>query len=108
MSPAQPARGKSRRRVEPSPFPEVGLAELGLVPGGAVRFRRRVDERWKPAKVARRERDGSVGLIDGKGAARAIPIECIEVRTRGARGAWIWESLTDRAARTEQQSLWQS
>jgi hypothetical protein len=56
--------------------------------------------------VARRERDGSVGLIDAKGAARALPIDCIEVRARGPRGGWIWEPLAERAARTEQQSLW--
>jgi len=99
-----PAR--RRKEAEPSPFPELPLAELGLAPGAEVRFRRRPDERWKPAKVTRRERDGSVGLVDAKGAARSLPIECIEVRTRGARGAWGWESLAERAARTEQQSLW--
>ena len=31
----------------------------------------------------RRERDGSVGLRDAKGASRAIAIDLIEVRTAG-------------------------
>jgi hypothetical protein len=55
--------------------------------------------------VVRRERDGSVGLSDGKGAARAIPVEQIEVRTQGPRGGVIWEPLPERAARTEQMRL---
>jgi hypothetical protein len=100
------SRARRRGRDEPSPFPEVELAELGLAPGAEVRFRRRTDERWKTGRVARRERDGSVGLLDAKGSARALPIDCIEVRTRGTRGGWTWEALAVRAARTEQQSLW--
>ena len=43
-------------------------------------------ERWKEAVVVRRERDGGVGLRDPKGAARAIAVELIEVRTRGPAG----------------------
>ena len=81
---------------EPEPFPEVGLAELGLQRGAEVRFRRRPDERWKPATVARRERDGSVGLLDAKGAARALPIDCIEVRTKGRRGGWAMVCKSER------------
>jgi len=42
----------------------------------------------------------------GISAARALPIECIEVRTTGTRGGVRWEPLAERAARTEQQSLW--
>jgi hypothetical protein len=55
--------------------------------------------------VARRERDGSVGVTDGKGAARAIPVERIEVTCTGPRGGSGWEPLTDRAARNEQLRL---
>jgi hypothetical protein len=86
-------------------FPEAGLAELGLEPGARVRFRRRADERWKDAVVVRRERDGSIGLRDERGAARAIAASLIEVRTRGPRGGVVWEPLPERAARTEQMRL---
>jgi hypothetical protein len=55
--------------------------------------------------VVRRERDGSVGLRDAKGAARAITIEHLQVRTTGPRGGTVWESLAERAARTEQLGL---
>jgi hypothetical protein len=81
------------------------LAELGLAEGDAVRFRRRDGERWKPATVARRETDGSVGLRDTKGALRALPLALVEVRTTGPRGGVVWEPLTDRAGRTEQMKL---
>ncbi len=102
-----PPRPKRARRATaaPDPFPESGLAELGLAPGDAVRFRRRDSERWKDATVARRERDGSVGLHDDKGAARSLPIDLIEVRTKGPRGGVVWEPLASRAARTEQLRL---
>jgi hypothetical protein len=83
----------------------AALARLGLERGESVRFRRRPDERWRNAKVDRRERDGSIGLHDGRGAARAIPVEMIEVRTTGPRGGLAWEPLADRAARTEQLRL---
>lgn len=82
-----------------------GLAELGLRAGQRVRFRRDARRRWRDAVVERRERDGSVGLRDGKGAARAIPVERIEVRTEGPRGGVVWEPLPERAARTEQMKL---
>jgi hypothetical protein len=97
----------SRRRPAkvPEPFPESGLAELGLARADRVRFRRRADERWKEATVERRERDGSLGLRDSKGSARSIPIDQIEVRTSGPRGGVVWEPLTERAARTEQMRL---
>ena len=55
--------------------------------------------------VERRERDGSVGLRDPKGAAVAIRAENIEVLANGPRGGNRWEPLTDRAARTEQLGL---
>lgn len=81
------------------------LAELGIAVGDRVRFRRSSGERWKEAIVVRRERDGGVGLRDPKGAARAIAVELIEVRTRGPRGGVVWEPLPERAARTEQMKL---
>lgn len=100
-----PTARRRRTAPAPDPFPERGLAELGLARGDQVRFRRNDSERWKPATVARRERDGSVGLHDPKGASRAIPVACIEVRDTGPRGGVVWEALTERAARTEQMAL---
>lgn len=81
------------------------LEALGLAPGMAVRFRRSAASRWRPAVVERVERDGSLGLRDPKGAARAIPIEQVEVATTGPRGARTWEPVAERAARTEQMKL---
>lgn len=81
------------------------LSELGLEPGQLVRFRRRDNERWKEAVVVRRERDGSVGLRDGNGAARSIPIGCIEVPAAGPRGGTAWEALTTRGRRPQQLRL---
>ena len=83
----------------------TSLDSLGLTPGLAVRFRRRSTGRWRVATVERIERDGSLGLRDAKGAARAIPLELVEVRTTGPRGATAWEPATERAARTEQLRL---
>jgi hypothetical protein len=82
------------------------LVELGLVPGDVVRWRDRPGGRWRQGTVTGRERDGSVGVRDGKGASRAIVIERLEVRGRGPRGAVAWEPVTDRAARSEQLALW--
>jgi|SRR5436305_6241768 hypothetical protein len=81
------------------------LAILGLTPGEQVRFRRESTSRWQEAVVVRRERDGSIGLTDRRGAARAIPVELIEVRCRGPRGGSSWEPLATRASRTEQLRL---
>jgi hypothetical protein len=82
-----------------------GLAILGLTPGETVRFRRDPHSRWQEASVTRRERDGSVGLTDRRGAARALPVESIEVRVTGPRGGICWEPLAARASRTEQLRL---
>jgi hypothetical protein len=71
-----------------------------------VRFRRRDGERWHEAKVERREKDGSIGVRDAKGAARAIPLDRLEVRSKGPRGAVTWEPGLERAARLEQMELW--
>lgn len=79
-----------------------GLAALGLAAGERVRFRRRAEGRFTEAVVVGRERDGSVGLRDPKGAARALPVELIQVRRSGPRGGKRWEPLTARAARDHQ------
>ncbi len=85
--------------------PASNLAELGLSPGDRVRFRRREAERWKDAVVTGVERDGSVGLADRKGAARAIGIANIEVRVAGPRGGMTWVPLAEWAQRSEQLRL---
>jgi hypothetical protein len=82
-----------------------GLAILGLALGERVRFRRGLAGQWQEGVVARRERDGSIGLTDAKGAARAVAIERIQVACTGPRGGAAWEPLTDRAARSEQLRL---
>ena len=51
------------------------------------------------------ERDGSVGLADRKGAARAIGIANIEVRVAGPRGGMTWVPLAEWAQRAEQLRL---
>ena len=61
--------------------------------------------RWREGRVVGRERDGSVGVRDGRGASRALRPERLEVRVRG-RGAAVWEPVTTVAARTEQLALW--
>ena len=81
------------------------LVRLGLSAGMRVRFRREPTDRWQLARVECVERDGSLGLRDQKGGARAIPVELVEVQTRGPRGAKTWERVVDRAAREEQLQL---
>ena len=96
------------RASEPTPaaLAESALLEVGLRPGDRVRFRRTEGGVWKEAKVERRERDGSVGVRDERGAARAIPVERLEVRARGPRGGTVWEPVTRRADRDEQLGIW--
>jgi hypothetical protein len=89
--------------VEAPPRPE--LAALGLCGGERVRWRDRPGGRWRVGTVVERERDGSVGVRDGKGGSRALRVDRLEVRTRGPRGARTWEPLTDRVGRTEQLPL---
>lgn len=96
---------KRQQKAQPHPFAESGLAELGVVRGDTVRFRRSDGERWKQATISRREADGSLGLVDSRGAARSIPVALIEVQSVGPRGGTVWEPLSDRAARTEQLKL---
>ena len=81
------------------------LIEVGLHAGDVVRFRPRPGARWQEATVERRERDGSIGLRDAKGAARALAPDRLEVRTTGPRGARTWEPLAERAERAEQLDL---
>jgi hypothetical protein len=81
------------------------LAALGVRAGDAVRWRPKEGARWATGAVTRVERDGSIGLTDGQGRARALPIDRLEVRASGPRGARTWEPLTERVARTEQMEL---
>jgi hypothetical protein len=69
-----------------------------------VRYRRG-GTRWHPGRVTRVERDGSIGITDANGGARAIPVERVEVRFTGRRGGRAWEPLADRVARAEQLRL---
>lgn len=80
------------RRTSPI---DDGLAELGLELGQLVRFKGRSDRRPRDGVVLRRERDGSVGLRDERGRARAIAVEAIEVRVLGPRGGEQWIPLTE-------------
>lgn len=95
------------KRKEPMPaaVAESALVEVGLRPGDRVRFRQREGGSWKEATVERRERDGSIGVRDERGAARAIALERMQVRTTGKRGGVVWEPVADRAQRDEQLGL---
>jgi hypothetical protein len=96
------------KRAEPTPaaLTESALLEVGLRPGDRVRFRRVEGGAWNEAKVERRERDGSIGVRDSRGASRAIPLDRLQVRTAGPRGGAAWEAATERAERTEQLGIW--
>ena len=83
----------------------MSLEQLGLRPGHPVRFRRPGEGRWHEGVATGIEKDGSLSIRDGKGSARAMPIALVEVRAAGARGAAIWEPLSERAARVEQLRL---
>jgi hypothetical protein len=90
----------------PAALAESALLEVGLRPGDRVRFRRAEGGSWKQGKVERRERDGSVGVRDERGAARAIPLERLQVRATGPRGGQTWEAVVERASRIEQLGIW--
>lgn len=81
------------------------LRGIGIAPGQRVRFRSPGGGQWREGRASAVERDGSIGVVDTKGSSRAIPIERIEVRTAGPRGAPGWEPLAVVAARTEQLGL---
>ena len=95
-----------RREPIPAALAESALLEIGLRPGDRVRFRRGDGGSWKEGVVERRERDGSVGVRDERGAARALPVDRLQVRGTGPRGGAIWESVADRAERDEQLGMW--
>lgn len=82
------------------------LAALGLRVGDRVRFRSVGGGTWREGRVAGRAADGSITVIDAKGAARALRPDRLEVAGRGPRGGRVWEPVTERAARTEQLGLW--
>ena len=82
----------SVRRASPV---DSGLAEIGLEIGQIVRYQGTTDKRSHDGVVLRRERDGSVGLRDERGRARAITVDAIEVRVLGPRGGERWVPLTD-------------
>ena len=81
------------------------LEQLGLRAGEAVRWRPKEGARWVEGAVTAVERDGSIGLTDRQGRARALPVDRLEVRASGPRGARTWEPLADRVARIEQMEL---
>jgi len=94
------------RKPTPAALTESALLEIGLRPGDRVRFRRAEGGAWKEARVERRERDGSVGVRDDRGASRAIAVDRLQVRSTGPRGGAIWEAVADRAERDEQLGIW--
>jgi hypothetical protein len=77
------------------------LVALGLREGEAARFRRRANERWTKGRLVGVELDGSIRLVDDKGATLSLRIDQIEVR----RGKSSWEPASDRGSRTEQLGL---
>jgi hypothetical protein len=85
--------------------PEVDLAAFGLHRGDPVRFRRADRGRWHTGRIERIERDGSIGVRDDKGAARALRPEVVYVQHAGPRGAKTWEPLSERMDRGDQLEL---
>lgn len=96
------SRPSSPRSAASSPS---GLIELGLRSGDTVRFRRRDGGRWKEGRVVGREKDGSIGVRDSKGSARALPVEQLEVRVTGPRGGIRWVPVRMRTGPIEQLEL---
>jgi hypothetical protein len=93
------------RRTVPPAGQDDQLVVLGLARGDRLRWHAGPSGRWRYGTVRGRERDGSVAVTDAGGAARSLPVERLEVRTRGARGGEVWEPLTAWAGRAEQLSL---
>ena len=78
---------------------------LGLAPGDPVRWRAASGTRWHNGRVSKRERDGSIGVVDSRGASRSFAVERLEVPCPGPRGGTGWEPLADRVSRSEQLRL---
>jgi len=97
--------GASRLPAQGRSSADPGLVVLGLSAGDPVRWRPTEVARWQLGVVTRRERDGSIGITDHRGLARSLPVERLEVRCAGPRGAVRWEPLVERAARSEQLRL---
>jgi len=85
--------------------PSVDLAAFGLRVGESVRFRRGDRGRWHGGRLERIERDGSIGVRDDKGAARALRAAMVEVAVTGPKGASRWEPLVERMTRGDQLEL---
>jgi len=85
--------------------PSVDLAAFGLRAGESVRFRRGARGRWHAGRLERIERDGSIGVRDEKGAARALRAELVEVAVAGPKGGHRWEPLVERMTRGDQLEL---
>lgn len=85
----------------------TGLEALGLRAGDRVRFKPLGGgpRQWTEGVVMGVEKDGSVAVRDTKGASRAVRPERLEARRSRRRGAQVWESVSERAARIEQLAL---
>ncbi|MDQ2650150.1 MAG: hypothetical protein M3Z03_11430 [Actinomycetota bacterium] len=94
------------REPTPAALTESALLEVGLRPGDRARYRKKDGGAWQEARVERRERDGSIGVRDANGAARAIPVDRLQVRGTGKRGGTVWEPVIERADRDEQLGIW--
>jgi hypothetical protein len=81
------------------------LMRFGLKADEPARWRRRPNERWSTGRVVAMESDGSVRVVDDKGALLSLPLDRIEVRRRGQRGGSGWEPASERSNRTEQLGL---
>ena len=77
------------------------MISIGLRDGEAARWKRRTNERWSQGRLAGVESDGSLRVIDNKGATLSLPRERVEVR----KGKSSWEPAAARAERTEQLGL---
>lgn len=85
---------------------EHALLEVGLRVGDRVRWRRATGGSWLEGAVERRERDGSIGVRDGRGSARSLALGQLEVKAKGPRGGTVWEPVVERAERDEQLGMW--
>jgi hypothetical protein len=81
------------------------LEELFLHVGDRVRYQRNANGRWHEGVVSGRERDGSIGLHDDKGAFRALTPDRLHVLVSRTKGPARWQPVTQRASATEQLTL---